>query len=80
MKRKIICYLYFSLFLLVFNTKTINAYIDPSAVTYTAQIFAAVMIAIGSAFTIFRHKIVSLFSKKKKKKRKIHVYSDILED
>lgn len=80
MKRKIASCLYFCLCFLTLYTKHIHAYIDPSAVTYTAQIFAAVMIAIGSAFTIFRHKIVSLFSKKKKKKRKIHVYGDILGD
>lgn len=64
----------------MFFTKNSYAYIDPSAVTYTAQIFAAVMVAIGSTFTIFRHKIVSLFKKKKKEKRPINVYGDIFED
>lgn len=77
---KKILILYFVFFFDILLTNNIHAYIDPSAVTYTAQIFAAVMIAIGSAFTIFRHKIVSLFKGKKKAKREIHVYGDIFED
>ena len=78
--RKILETFYFTFFVVLFLTKRVYAYIDPSAVTYTAQIFAAVMVAIGSAFTIFRHKIASLFKGKKKNKREIHVYGDIFED
>ena len=48
---------FFSLF-----TNYAQAYIDPSAVTY-----AGVLIALGAAFTIFRHKIFALFKKSKKK-------------
>ncbi|MBP3205114.1 MAG: hypothetical protein IJ794_02450 [Lachnospiraceae bacterium] len=42
------------------------AYIDPSAVTYVIQAVAGVVIALGAAFTIFRHKIFAFFKGKKK--------------
>ena len=42
------------------------AYIDPSAVTYVIQAVAGVLIALGAAFTIFRHKIFAFFKKNKK--------------
>lgn len=43
-----------------------QAYIDPSAVTYIIQAVAGVLIALGAAFTIFRHKIFAFFKKNKK--------------
>lgn len=52
---------FFSLF-----TIPVHAYIDPSAVTYIIQGVAGVLIALGAAFTIFRHKIFKLFKGKKK--------------
>lgn len=50
-------------------------YIDPSAVTYTAQAIAAVVVALGALITVFRHKIAALFKKNKGEtaKREIHV-------
>ena len=53
---------FFSLF-----TNYAQAYIDPSAVTYVIQAVAGVLIALGAAFTIFRHKIFAFFKKNKKK-------------
>ena len=49
-------------------------YIDPSAVTYTAQAVAAVVVAIGALITVFRHKIVSFFKKniEQNTRREIH--------
>ena len=54
------------------------AYIDPSAVTYTAQAIAAVVVAVGALITVFRHKIVAFFKKDKGEtaKREIHVKED----
>lgn len=43
-----------------------QAYIDPSALTYVIQAVAGVLIALGAAFTIFRHKIFSFFKRRKK--------------
>lgn len=40
-----------------------QAYIDPSAVTYIIQAVAGVLIALGAAITIFRHKIFAFFKK-----------------
>lgn len=59
-----------------------NIYIDPSAVTYSAQAIAAVIVAIGALATVFRHKIAALFKKNKGEnaKREIHVTEDIAED
>ena len=43
-----------------------GAYSDPSAVTYVIQAVAGLVIALGAAFTIFRHKIFAFFKGKKK--------------
>ena len=53
-------------------------YIDPSAVTYTAQAIAAVVVALGALITVFRHKIAAFFKKGKgeAEKREIHVIED----
>ena len=53
-------------------------YIDPSAVTYTAQAIAAVVVALGALITVFRHKIVAFFKKDKTEtaKREIHIKED----
>lgn len=55
-------------FICFFNLFTMNvhAYIDPSVVTYMIQAVAGVLIALGAALTIFRHKIVAFFKKGKK--------------
>lgn len=55
---------FFSCFFMLFSVP-VHAYIDPSAVTYIIQGVAGVLIALGAAFAIFRHKIVGLFKKKK---------------
>lgn len=49
-------------------TLPVHAYIDPSAVTYIIQAVAGVLIALGAALTIFRHKIFKFFRGKKKDK------------
>ena len=53
-------------------------YIDPSAVTYTAQAIAAVVVALGALITVFRHKIAAFFKKNKGEtaKREIHVKNE----
>lgn len=58
------------------------AYIDPSAVTYTAQAIAAVVVALGALITVFRHKITALFKKgsTETKKREIHIKDDEAEE
>ncbi len=45
-----------------------QAYIDPSAVTYIIQMVAGVLIALGAAFAVFRHKIFAFFRKNKSNK------------
>lgn len=62
----LLSFMYF--FVCFFNmfTVTAHAYIDPSVVTYLIQGVAGVLIALGAAFTIFRHKIFALFKKNKK--------------
>lgn len=57
---------FFSCFFALF-TNYAHAYIDPSAVTYVIQAVAGVLIALGAAFTIFRHKIFALFKKNKRR-------------
>ena len=67
----------------VFMTISASAeYIDPSAVTYTAQAVAAVVVALGALVTVFRHKIVAFFKKDKGEnaKREIHVKEDTEEN
>ena len=65
----------FSCFFVLFSI-TAHAYIDPSAVTYIIQGVAGILIAVGAAITVFRHKIKAAWrkwyygkvSKKNKKK------------
>ena len=53
---------FFTLFFIVFSNHA-HAYIDPSTVTYVIQGVAGVLIAIGAAITIFRHKIKAAWRK-----------------
>ena len=57
-------------------------YIDPSAVTYTAQAVAAVVVALGALLTVYRHKIVAFFKKDKAEtaKREIHLKEEAEEE
>ena len=75
----IFCFVCFSVMLTVSASAT---YIDPSAVTYTAQAIAAVVVAVGALITVFRHKIVAFFKKDKgdSAKREIHVKADSEEE
>lgn len=60
---------FFGCFFVLFGN-TAFAYIDPSAVTYVIQAIAGVCIAIGAAFTVYRHKIMKFFRNLKKKNAK----------
>ena len=73
MKKKllqVVKFLYFfsCFFMLLGNTSF--AYIDPSAVTNIIQAVAGVLIAVGAACTVYRHKIMKFFRKMKKKQAK----------
>lgn len=63
---QLIKFTYFAGCFWYFFTIPAQAYIDPSAVTYIIQAVAGVLIALGAAFTIFRHKIFAFFKKNKK--------------
>lgn len=75
---KLLQFGYFTFAFFVFFQLDAMAYIDPSATTYIVQAVAAVVVAIGAAFTIFRHKIIGFFKKnsKKEEKREIHFTED----
>lgn len=68
--KKLVCwslaFVYFSVCFFNLFTLPVHAYIDPSAVTYIIQGVAGVLIALGAAFAIFRHKIFKFFKGKKK--------------
>lgn len=69
MKKRVLGLLSFVYFFVCFFnlfTITAQAYIDPSVVTYVIQGVAGVLIALGAALTIFRHKIFAFFNKNKK--------------
>ena len=53
---------FFTCFFYLFSNYA-YAYIDPSTVTYIIQGVAGVLIAIGAAVTIFRHKIKAAWRK-----------------
>lgn len=76
--RKFLTFSYLFICISVILTIPAYAYIDPSAVTYTAQAIAAVVVALGALITVFRHKIATLFKKNKGEsaKREIHVKED----
>lgn len=73
---------YFFAAFFVFFQLNAQAYIDPSAVSYLVQGIAAVVIAIGAAITIFRHRIVAFFRGRSKKveKKEIHMTEDLEEE
>lgn len=66
---QVLKFTYFSSCAFALFTVPVYAYIDPSAVTYIIQAVAGVLIALGAAFTIFRHKIFAFFKKGKKNNR-----------
>ena len=67
---KICKFLYFFTCFFVLLGNTSFAYIDPSAVTYVIQAVAGVLIALGAAATVYRHKIMKFFRQQKRKKAK----------
>lgn len=71
-------FMYFFSAMWVMMSVFAHAYIDPSATTYIIQAVAAVVIALGAALTVFRHKIASLFKKNsgEEQKREIHFEED----
>ena len=81
MKKALSFFCYFACFGVLLTVSACADYIDPSAVTYTAQAIAAVVVAIGALITVFRHKIAAFFKKNKgeEKKREIHVIEDDVE-
>lgn len=62
----VVSFAYFFACFFSLMTMPVHAYIDPSVVTYVIQGVAGVLIALGAAFTIFRHKIFAFFKKNKK--------------
>lgn len=65
--KKVICtsikfFYFFSCFFVIFSLRA-EAYIDPSTVTYVIQAVAGVLVAIGAAITISRHKIKAAWRK-----------------
>ena len=66
---------YFVCFAVICTVSASAEYIDPSAVTYTAQAIAAVVVALGALATVFRHKIAAFFKKEQGEgtKREIHL-------
>lgn len=71
-------FMYFFSAMWVMMSVFAHAYIDPSATTYIIQAVAAVVIALGAALTVFRHKIAGLFKKNggEEEKREIHFTDD----
>lgn len=67
---KVFQFAYFFSCFFVLMGNTAFAYIDPSAVTYVIQAVAGVLIALGAAFTVYRHKIMKFFRQQKRKKAK----------
>ena len=79
MSGKMIAFLFHMICFAVICTVSAYAdYIDPSAVTYTAQAIAAVVVALGALATDFRHKIAALFKKNRGEtaKREIHLKNE----
>ena len=65
---KVLFFVYFFSCFYTLFTVPVHAYIDPSAVTYIIQAVAGVLIALGAALSIFRHKFFKFFRGKKKDK------------
>lgn len=74
-------FVYFFLCWWIILSIDVQAYIDPSAVTYVIQAVAAVFIALGALLTVFRHKIFAFFKKNTRQveKKEIHLKDDLEE-
>ncbi len=48
----------------------VQAYVDPSAVSYVAQAVIGIVVAVTACLTIFRHKIFSFVRKNKNEEKK----------
>ncbi len=55
----------------------VQAYIDPSAVSYVAQAVIGIVVALIACLTIFRHKIVSFIKKNKNEEKKEVHFKDL---
>ncbi len=78
---KIVIFVTVTLFLMEVFPSRVCAYLDPSAITYTVQLVAGLVIAAGAALVIFRHKLSKLFhkifgGKKAEEKKQIHLKDD----
>ena len=56
-KLQILKYLYFSTAFLLFLTRPVQAYIDPSVMTYAIQAISGIAIALGTIFSLIYRKI-----------------------
>lgn len=54
--KKFFRYLYFPVCFIMVLTMNVSAYLDPSVMTYTIQVVAGVLIAVGSVVAIFWRK------------------------
>ena len=59
--RKSLCTAYFTLFIMMFFTTPVSAYIDPATTAMLTQIIAGIFITLGVTFGIFRRKIFMFF-------------------
>lgn len=79
---KIASFAYFFAAFFVMFSNNAHAYIDPSATTFLVQALAAVAVAIGAAFTVFRHKVTAFFRKGSSSadKREVNMTEDFDDD
>lgn len=71
---------FFAAFFVLLSSNS-HAYIDPSATTFLLQAGAAIVVAVGAMFTVFRHRIAALFKKKTdEEKAEIHLKEDIEDE
>ena len=58
---KIVTTVYFLVFVCMFFTMHVSAYIDPATTAMLTQIIAGVFITLGVVFGVFRRKIIMFF-------------------
>ena len=86
--KKLFSYFYFIFFMLLFTTKTVHAYIDPSVMTYAIQAVAGVAIGLGAFFGIYWRKFKRFVEKKlaislrdkKGESDDLYIYDETVDD
>ena len=78
--KRIVTFIFFSISFLFLMTIPVQAYIDPSVMTYAIQAIAGIAIALGTVFGVYWRKIKKAFSSESSNKKSVIEPDSLLFD